>query len=52
MDLAAEPLDLLDERNEVGVMAFDTAWSWVVPMGPAKDKDRIIREIATIKAGR
>jgi len=55
LDLAKEAaqlvVELLDERNEVGVMAFDTAWSWVVPMGPAKDKDRILREIATIKAG-
>jgi Mg-chelatase subunit ChlD len=55
LDLAKEAaqlvVELLDERNEVGVVAFDTAWSWVVPMGPAKDKDRIIREIATIKAG-
>jgi Ca-activated chloride channel family protein len=55
LDLAKEAaqlvVELLDDRNEVGVIAFDTAWSWVVPMGPARDKDRIIREIATIKAG-
>ncbi|MBI2163689.1 MAG: VWA domain-containing protein [candidate division NC10 bacterium] len=55
LDLAKEAaqlvVELLDERNEVGVIAFDTAWSWVVPMGPAKDKDRILKEIATIKAG-
>lgn len=55
LDLAKEAaqlvVELLDEQNEVGVIAFDTAWSWVVPMGPAKDKDRIIREIASIKAG-
>jgi len=55
LDLAKEAaqlvVELLDERNEVGVVSFDTAWSWVVPMGPAKDKDRIMREIATIKAG-
>jgi Mg-chelatase subunit ChlD len=55
LDLAKEAaqlvVELLDERNEVGVIAFDTAWSWVVPMGSAKDKDRILKEIATIKAG-
>jgi hypothetical protein len=44
-------VELLDERNEVGVIAFDTGWNWVVPMGPAKDKDQILKEIATIKAG-
>jgi len=55
VDLAKEAaqlvVELLDERNEIGVIAFDTAWSWVVPMGSAKDKDRILKEIATIKAG-
>jgi Mg-chelatase subunit ChlD len=55
LDLAKEAaqlvVELLDERNEVGVLAFDTAFNWVVPMGPAQDKDAIIREIAAIKAG-
>ena len=55
VDLAKEAaqlvVELLDDRNEVGVIAFDTAWTWVWPMGPAKDKDRILREISTIKAG-
>jgi uncharacterized membrane protein len=55
LDLAKEAaqlvVELLDERNEVGVIAFDTAWNWVVPLGPAKDKDRILKEIGTIKAG-
>ncbi len=55
LDLAKEAaqlvVELLDERNEVGVIAFDTAWNWVIPMGPAADKDAIIREIAAIKAG-
>ncbi len=55
LDLAKEAaqlvVELLDERNEVGVLAFDTAWNWVVPVGPAKDKDRILKEVATIRAG-
>jgi Ca-activated chloride channel family protein len=55
LDLAKEAaqlvVELLDERNEVGVVAFDTAWNWIWPMGPARDKDRILREISTIKAG-
>ncbi len=55
LDMAKEAsqlaVELLDERNEVGVIAFDTAWSWVVPIGPAKDKAGILREIASIKAG-
>ncbi len=55
LDLAKEAsqlvVELLDERNELGVIAFDTAWSWVVPIGPAKNKDGILREIASIKTG-
>jgi Mg-chelatase subunit ChlD len=55
LDLAKEAaqlvVELLDDRNEVGVVAFDTSWNWVVPMGPAADKDRIIKEIASVKAG-
>jgi uncharacterized membrane protein len=55
LDLAKEAaqlvVELLDERNEVGVVAFDTANSWVVPMGPADQKDQIINEIASIKSG-
>ena len=55
LDLAKEAahlvVDLLDERNQVGVIAFDTVWSWVVPMGPARNKDAIHKAIATIKAG-
>ena len=55
LDLAKEAaqlvVELLDERTEVGVIAFDTAWEWIMPMGPARDKDQIVRAIATIKAG-
>jgi uncharacterized membrane protein len=55
LDLAKEAaqlaVELLDERQEVGIIAFDTAWTWVVPIGPAKDKAAILREIASISAG-
>ena len=55
LDLAKEAaqlaVEVVDERTEVGVVAFDTAWDWVVPMGPAKNKDQILKQIATIKAG-
>lgn len=55
LDLAKEAaqlvVELLEERNEAGVIAFDTTWNWVVPIGPAKEKAGILREIASIKAG-
>jgi uncharacterized membrane protein len=55
LDLAKEAghlvVDLLDERNEVGVMSWDTEFIWDSPMRPAKDKAAIHHALATIKAG-
>jgi len=44
-------VDLLDERNEVGILSFDTEFVWHVPLQTAKDKRTIHREISAIKAG-
>jgi Ca-activated chloride channel homolog len=55
LDLAKEAshlvVDLLDERNEVGVMSWDTEFIWDAAVRPAKDKAAIHHAIATIKAG-
>ena len=55
LDLAKEAghlvVDLLDERNEVGVQSWDTEFIWDVPMRSARDKGAIHHAIATIKAG-
>jgi uncharacterized membrane protein len=55
LDLAKEAshlvVDLLDERNEVGVMSWDTEFVWDASVRPAKDKAAIHHAIATIKAG-
>jgi uncharacterized membrane protein len=55
LDLAKEAahlvVDLLDDRNEVGVQSWDTEFIWDVPMRTAKDKGAIHHAIATIKAG-
>jgi hypothetical protein len=55
LDLAKEAahlvVDLLDDRNEVGVMSWDTEFIWDSPVRPAKDKAAIHHAIATIKAG-
>jgi uncharacterized membrane protein len=44
-------VDLLDERNEVGILSFDTEFVWHVPLQPARDKQAIHREISAVKAG-
>jgi len=55
LDIAKEAshlvVDLLDERNEVGIMSWDTEFVWDSPMRPARDKQAIHNAIATIKAG-
>ena len=55
LDLAKEAahlvVDLLDERNEVGVQSWDTEFIWDAPVRPARDKAAIHHAIATIKAG-
>jgi uncharacterized membrane protein len=55
LDLAKEAahlvVDLLDERNEVGVMSWDTEFVWDVPVRPARDRAAIHHAIATVKAG-
>jgi Ca-activated chloride channel homolog len=55
LDLAKEAshlvVDLLDERNEVGVMSWDTEFVWDASVRPARDKAAIHHAIATIKAG-
>jgi Ca-activated chloride channel homolog len=55
LDIAKEAahlvVDLVDERNEVGVQSWDTEFIWDWPVKPAKDKQAIHHAIATIKAG-
>lgn len=55
LDIAKEAahlvVELLDERNEVGVQSWDTEFNWVVPIVPAKDKETIHHEIASVRAG-
>ena len=55
LDIAKEAshlvVDLLDERNEVGVMSWDTEFIWDSALRPARDKQAIHHAISTIKAG-
>jgi uncharacterized membrane protein len=55
LDLAKEAahlvVDLLDERNEVGVQSWDTEFIWDSSVRAARDKAAIHHAIATIKAG-
>ncbi len=55
LDIAKEAahlvVDLLDERNEVGIMSWDTEFIWDSAVRPARDKQTVHQAISTIKAG-
>ena len=55
LDVAKEAahlvVDLLDERNEVGVMSWDTEFAWDAPLQAARNRAAIHHAVATIKAG-
>jgi uncharacterized membrane protein len=55
LDIAKEAshlvVELLDERNEVGVMSFDTEFTWDASIQSARNKPSIAHAVATIKAG-
>lgn len=55
MDLAnsaaAAAVGVLGPRDLAGVIAFDSAAKWVVPLAPANDPAPIVRRIQTIRPG-
>jgi Mg-chelatase subunit ChlD len=50
-EAAARSVSILNEQDQVGVIAFDTLPWWVVPFDPARDKESIRAEIGRIYAG-
>ena len=48
---AVASVELLSSRDYVGVAAFDSAATWIVPMRRASDPGRINARIATLNAG-
>jgi hypothetical protein len=55
LDLAKEAshlvVDLLDERNEVGVMSWDTEFIWDASVRQARTRPRSITRLRPVKAG-
>ena len=43
-------VEMLDAQDQVGVLAFDDASEWVVPLGPASDKAGVLERIGRIEA--
>lgn len=55
MDLAKEAVlqtvDLLSPTDQLGVIGFDGAASFIVPLAPLDDKARVEADVASIRAG-
>jgi uncharacterized membrane protein len=48
---AAEVAAQLTPMDQVGVIAFDAAAKWVVPLVSGGDRDRVVRSLGTVRAG-
>ncbi|MFQ6117808.1 MAG: VWA domain-containing protein, partial [Candidatus Bipolaricaulia bacterium] len=49
-EAAAASVEVLDEQDLIGLLAFDTEYEWIVPIQPAGDKGWIYRQIAALQA--
>ena len=50
-EAACSALEILNERDQAGVIAFDDAAKWVVPLSPVTDVAAMQEQIATIRSG-
>jgi uncharacterized membrane protein/secreted protein with Ig-like and vWFA domain len=50
-EAASRSVELLMPNDRVGVIAFDDAASWVVPLGELSDQAEVINRIGTIRVG-
>ncbi len=50
-EAAQRAVGVMDQRTELGVLAFDMKSDWVVPIGPIGAPGRVLDTIATMRAG-
>ena len=50
-EAACSALEVLNERDQAGVIAFDDAGKWVVPLSPVTDVAAMQEKVATIRSG-
>ena len=50
-EAAAASVEILEERDLLGLLAFDTAYRWIFPLQPAGGKEPIYRQLAALEAG-
>ncbi|MDR5684181.1 MAG: VWA domain-containing protein [Armatimonadota bacterium] len=50
-ETAQSVIDLLAERDLIGVIQFDQEYRWLVPLTEARHRERIIDQVARLRAG-
>lgn len=50
-EAACSALEVLNERDSAGVIAFDDAGKWVVPLSPVTDVEAMQTQVRTIRLG-
>ncbi len=50
-EAALRATEILDARDSLGVVAFDSSYKWVVETAPLKDKGKVEDSIGSIRAG-
>ncbi len=50
-EAACAALEVLNERDQAGVIAFDDAGKWVIPLSPVTDVPAMQEQVATIRPG-
>lgn len=50
-EVAQSVVDLLQDRDLIGIIQFDQAFRWLVPLVPARDRERIVAQVARLRAG-
>ncbi|WP_053955264.1 VWA domain-containing protein [Inediibacterium massiliense] len=50
-EAAIRSIDILDQNDEIGILAFSDKLEWIVPMKSVKDKENIKKEVGRLKSG-
>ena len=50
-EIASSVIDLLGEHDQIGVITFDQEYRWLVPPTEARNRSRVLDEVARIRAG-
>ncbi len=50
-EIAASVIDLLGAHDQIGIITFDQGYRWLVPPTEARNRSRVLDEVARLRAG-